>query len=193
MQDSARVQYSAVFLDGVSRRIWLTHLQLRPGIEPVLGTGRTGGSMGRKGFSMIEMIVVVILIGLIASIGFPRLQDGLEKQNVRSAKALVATLAATARGAAIQRGCSATLNITVDSVWVTACGVNPPAASVQVGTKKLVGDEFSVTLNSSGGSVVYDPRGISTVFQATTVRIIGPRSEEHTSELQSHLNLVCRL
>src|SRR6266550_3918217 len=106
--------------------------------------------MGRKGFSMIEMVVVIILIGLIASI------------------------AATARGAAIQRGCSATLNITVDSVWVTACGVNPPAASVSVGTKKLVGDEFNVTLNSTGGSVVYDPRGITTQFQTTTIRVIGP-------------------
>ena len=61
---------------------------------------------------------------------------------------------------------------------MTACGVNPPAASVQVGTKKLVGDEFSVTLNSSGGSVVYDPRGISTVCQATTVRIIGPNFQD---------------
>ena len=130
--------------------------------------------MGRKGFSMIEMVVVITLVGLIASIGFPRLRDGLEKQNVRSAKALIATLAATARGAAIQRGCSATLNLTVDSVWVTACGVNPPAASVQVGTKKLVGDEFSVTLDATAASVVYDPRGISTQFQATTVRVIGP-------------------
>jgi hypothetical protein len=83
-------------------------------------------------------------------------------------------LAATARGAASQRGCSATLNLTVDSIWVTACGVNPPAASVQVGTKKLVGDEFSVTLNATAASVVYDPRGISTQFQATTVRVIGP-------------------
>jgi len=130
--------------------------------------------MGRKGFSTIEMIIVVILIGLIASIGFPRLRDGLEKQNVRSAKALIATLAATARGAAIQRGCSATLNMTVDSIWVTACGVNPPAASVQVGTKKLVGDEFSVTLNPSAASVVYDPRGITTQFQTTTIGVIGP-------------------
>ena len=129
--------------------------------------------MGRKGFSTIEMIIVVILIGVIASIGFPRLRDGLEKQNIRSAKALIATLAATARGAAVQRGCSATLNLSEDSVWVTACGVNPPAALVQVGTKKLVGDEFNVTLSSTGGSVVYDPRGIATVFQATTVRVIG--------------------
>ena len=130
--------------------------------------------MGRKGFSTIEMIIVVILIGIIASIGFPRLRDGLEKQNVRSAKALIATLAATARGAAIQRGCSATLNMTVDSIWVTACGVNPPAASVQVGTKKLVGDEFSVTLNPSAATVVYDPRGITTQFQTTTIQVIGP-------------------
>jgi prepilin-type N-terminal cleavage/methylation domain-containing protein len=131
--------------------------------------------MGRKGFSMIEMLVVVILIGIIATIGFPRLRDGLEKQNVRSAKALIATLAATARGAAIQRGCSATLNLTVDSIWVSACGVNPPAASVQVGTKKLVGDDFSVTLSSTAASVVYDPRGISTVFQPTTVYVTGPQ------------------
>jgi len=130
--------------------------------------------MGRKGFSTIEMIIVVILIGIIASIGFPRLRDGLEKQNIRSAKALIATLAATARGAAIQRGCSATLNLSVDSIWVSACGVNPPAASVQVGTKKLVGDEFSVTLSATAASVVYDPRGISTVFAPTTVRVTGP-------------------
>ena len=89
--------------------------------------------MRRNGFTTIEMIIVVILIGVIAAIGFPRLRDGLEKQNVRSSKALIATLAATARGAAIQRGCAATLNMTTDSIWVTACGVNPPSANVQVG------------------------------------------------------------
>jgi prepilin-type N-terminal cleavage/methylation domain-containing protein len=131
--------------------------------------------MSRRGFSTIEMIIVVILIGLIASIGFPRLRRGLEKQNVRSAKALIATLAATARGTAVQRGCSATLNLTVDSIWVSACGVNPPAASVQVGTKKVVGSEFSVTLVPTRASVIYDPRGIATVFQPTTIRVIGPR------------------
>src|SRR5437867_8854221 len=128
--------------------------------------------MGRKGFSTIELITVIILIGVIASIGLPRLRDGLEKQNVRSAKALIATLAATARGTAVQRGCSATLNMTVDSVWVTACGVNPPAAVVQIGTKKLVGEEFGVTLAPSAATVVYDPRGIATAFQNTSIQII---------------------
>src|SRR5260370_26103982 len=35
-----------------------------------------------------------------------------------------------------------------------------------------------------------DQRGIQTAFNLARTRI---RSEEHTSELQSHLNLVCRL
>src|SRR6266540_2638578 len=129
--------------------------------------------MSRRGFSLIEMMFVFVLAGVIMAIGFPRLRNSLEKQNIRSSKALLATLAATARSTAVQRGCSATLNMTADSVWVTACGVNPPAASVQIGTKKLVGSEFGVTLAPSAASVVYDPRGIATVFQSTSIRIIG--------------------
>ena len=129
--------------------------------------------MGRKGFSLIEMMFVFVLAGVIMAIGFPRLKDGLEKQNIRSSKALLTTLVATARGTAVQRGCNATLNMTADSVWVTACGVNPPAASVTVGTKKLVGSEFSVTLVPSAASIVYDPRGLWTSFATTSVRIVG--------------------
>src|SRR5256884_7343414 len=34
--------------------------------------------------------------------------------------------------------------------------------------------------------------GVRLIFQADAVRV-GPRSEEHTSELQSRLHLVCRL
>src|SRR5437588_5789772 len=45
---------------------------------------------------------------------------------------------------------------------------------------------------TGGGTVVarydYDPYGRSTTVLGTT-----PRSEEHTSELQSHSDLVCRL
>ena len=68
--------------------------------------------------------------------------------------------------------------MTVDSAWVTACGVNPPAANVQVGTKKLIGDDFGVTLNPSAATIVYDPRGIATVFQTTTVQVIGPHNQD---------------
>ena len=131
--------------------------------------------MGRTGFSTIEMIIVVVLIGIIAAIGWPRLRRGYEKQQVRSAKALIATLTATARSTAVQRGCNATLNLSSDSIWVTACGVNPPAASVRVGTKKVVGSEFGVVLSATQPTLVYDPRGLATVYARTTIRVIGPR------------------
>lgn len=127
----------------------------------------------RKGFTFIEILMVMIIIGVIAAFGIPRLRNSLEKQNVRSAKALLATLVATARGVAVSRGCPATLNLTVDSAWVTACGVSPPATSVQVGTKKLIGDDFSVKLSPSVSTLVYDPRGIATAATAVTVQVLG--------------------
>jgi prepilin-type N-terminal cleavage/methylation domain-containing protein len=129
--------------------------------------------MRNRGFTAIEILMVMIIIGVLAAFGIPRLRNSLEKQNVRSAKALFATLVATARGVAISRGCPATLTMTVDSAWVTACGVSPPAASVQVGTKKLIGDDFNVKLGPSVSSLIYDPRGISTAYQVVTVQVIG--------------------
>ena len=129
--------------------------------------------MNRRGFTFVEMMTVIVLVGIIAALGVPRLRGSLEKQNVRSAKAAVGTLVATARSVAVQRGCPATLNMNADSVWVTACGVNPPAASVTVGTKKLVASQFGVRLSPTAGTITYDPRGISTVFQTTTVHVIG--------------------
>src|SRR5258706_13379402 len=102
--------------------------------------------MGRKGFSLIEMMFVFVLAGVIMAIGFPRLRNRLEKQNVRSSKALLATLVETARSTALQRGCAATLNMTVDREWVTARRANPPAATVQLGPQKPVGAEVCATL-----------------------------------------------
>ena len=136
--------------------------------------------MGRKGFSTIEMIIVVILVGVIASIGFPRLSRGLEKQNIRSAKALVATMVATARGTAVQRGCISMLNFAPDSLWVTSCGLtgNPPPLVVLVGTAKQVRSDYNITLSASQATITYDPRGMRLQFQPTTVRVIGPHYQD---------------
>ena len=77
--------------------------------------------MQRSGFTTIEMVIVVVLIGLIAAIGFPKIRQSLDKANVRSARAAVGTLAAMARSAAIQRGCPGVIHFlaTNATVWVT--------------------------------------------------------------------------
>src|SRR4029077_19441343 len=78
--------------------------------------------MRSSGFTTIEMVIVVVLIGIIAMIGFPTISKTLDKTNVRSARDAVGTLAGTARAAAIQRGCRSVLHFASNTVWVTtAC------------------------------------------------------------------------
>ena len=116
--------------------------------------------MKRPGFTTIEMVIVVVLIGIIAAIGFPKIRRSLDKANVRSARAAVGTLAATARAAAIQRGCPGVIHFvaTNATVWVTT---NCPTKVDTVSGVQQLATRFNVTLTASRDSVRYDPRGLS--------------------------------
>ena len=127
--------------------------------------------MQRSGFTTIEMVIVVVLIGIIAAIGFPKIRQSLDKANVRSARAAVGTLAATARSAAIQRGVIHFL-ATNATVWVTT---NCPTKVDTVSGVQQLGARFKVTLVATRDSVRYDPRGLSldNLTTNTVVRLAG--------------------
>src|SRR5207237_2863023 len=111
--------------------------------------------MKRSGFTTIEMVIVVVLIGLIAAIGFPKIRQTLDKTNVRSARAAVGTLAAMARSAAIQRGFPGVIHFlaTNATVWVTtSCEATVDTVS---GVEQLPA-RFKVALVASRGAVRYD-------------------------------------
>src|SRR5438034_10676685 len=96
------------------------------------------------------MVIVVVLIGIIAMIGFPKISKTLDKTNVRSARDALGTLAGTARAAAIQRGCRSVLHFTVNTVWVTtAC---PTSVDTISGVQDLY-VRFKVTMSASRDSV----------------------------------------
>ena len=116
--------------------------------------------MTRSGFSMIEMAIVLALIGIIALIGFPKIRQTLDKTNVRSARTAVSTMVATARQAAIQRGCVGVVHFasTNGTVWVTtSC---PTKVDTVSGVQQL-GTRFGVGLVPTRDSLRYDPRGLS--------------------------------
>ena len=116
--------------------------------------------MRRLGFTTIEMIIVVAIIGIITLIGFPKIRQTLDKTNLRSARDAVGTLAGTARAAAIQRGCRSALHFAAatNAVWVTTgC---PTKVDTLSGVQDLKA-RFRVTLTASRDSVQYDPRGLS--------------------------------
>jgi prepilin-type N-terminal cleavage/methylation domain-containing protein len=149
--------------------------------------------MRRSGFTTIEMVIVVVLIGLIAMIGFPKISKMLDKTNVRSARDAVGTLAGTARAAAIQRGCRSALHFTASpsTVWVTtAC---PAKVDTVSGVQDLYA-RFKVTLSASRDSVQYDPRGLSMdgFNSNTVVRLTGSNTTNQDSVMINPIGKVVR-
>jgi prepilin-type N-terminal cleavage/methylation domain-containing protein len=141
--------------------------------------------MSRTGFTTIEMVIVVVIIGIIAAMGFPTIRRSLDKVNVRSARDALGTEAAIARSAAIQRGCRGVLHFTSGAnatVWVTTqCGAKVDTVA---GVEKL-SSRFNVTLTATRDSVQYDPRGLSLDNAVTLVRIDGKAGFKDSVQINS--------
>ena len=67
--------------------------------------------MNRSGFTIIELIIVISVLATLMLLGYPTLAGTLEKQNVRSARDVVAQMHSRARQNAISRGTRTTLRL----------------------------------------------------------------------------------
>ena len=120
--------------------------------------------MRTRGFTFIEVLIVMVLIGIIAALGIPRIRDAIQKNNVRSARAAIGTLVAKARAGAVQRGCKSAIHFTSGSggtVWITACKVSNSALTDTLGGIEQLAARYSVTLTAGADSVTFMPNGVS--------------------------------
>ncbi len=130
--------------------------------------------MRNAGFTFVEILIVMIIMGIIAVLGIPRVKDAMEKSNVRAARVTFSTYVTMARASAVQRGCTATLNMTAGAsgtVWVTACPrLRPGAGTVDtLGNVEQLAARYAITLSPSNASVRYSPRGLNQDNSTTTV------------------------
>ena len=135
--------------------------------------------MSRRGFTLLEVMLVIVIIGVIAMVGFPKIKNAIQKTNVRSARVATSTYVATARQAAIQRGCRGVVHFTAGAtgtVWVTVCPRMTTAGSGTIDTLGVVnklGKMYNVTLSQTRDSVEFDPRGLSLTGVQSSVTFAG--------------------
>jgi prepilin-type N-terminal cleavage/methylation domain-containing protein len=136
--------------------------------------------MTRRGFTILELLVVMIMIGVLMGLAIPRLMDAFAGNNKRAARSALVTLVAKARGTAVARGCRSAVHFTSGSngsAWVTVCKVTGTGIDT-LGGVDPVAARFNVTITASRDSVTYAPSGISFDGLSTTLRVISSQGQD---------------
>lgn len=123
--------------------------------------------MNRRGFTLVEVVMVIALIGVVVLIAFPRIGRGLDRQSVRSARAALTTMHAKARATAIQRGRAVALVRSGNQVLIVS--THPVTGAVDTVDRRDLLVNYGVALNSSRDTLVFDPRGLGTEPTPTAV------------------------
>jgi len=116
---------------------------------------------GARGFTVIEMLIVVVLLGLLTAMAYPRMSGVRNSAGLRAARVQFAASLATARAAAVRWGPPAQLKRIGNSIQVRA-DTGGTGSFVSLGLPVPLDSQFSVTLSATVDSVVFGPRGLAT-------------------------------
>lgn len=141
----------------------------------------------RHGFTLIETLIVLGVVGVLFAIGFPTIRTAMIKANVRSARSSVITLYNQSRARAIREGRSVTLRFTSTSAWATASPRRSGGAGDcdTVGTTRQLANAYGVTVTATPDSFRIDPRGLGIQPSTSGTTILLARSGAQDSVLIS--------
>ncbi len=140
----------------------------------------------RLGFTLVELMIAVVLMGIIAAIGAPKLASIRDKASVRSATQQVGAYVATTRAAAIRRGMRANFKTKGDTMWIE---IQQPGAPEVIAPRIPLSATFNVGMTSTTDSIVFDARGFA-VNLAGTQKFVVTRSSASDSICVTRLGMV---
>jgi len=124
------------------------------------------------GFTVLELLTVVLIIGAMLAVAIPYLSKQTGKTSARGAADAVAALHAAARMGAIQRGRTASLVIPTgtNKALVVANKVTSSGLDTLGKVVDLAG-QFGVTVTSTSDTISFSPRGIGNMSSSVTIII----------------------
>jgi prepilin-type N-terminal cleavage/methylation domain-containing protein len=115
----------------------------------------------RSGFTLLELLIVIIVIGLLSGFAYPRLRGSTTGLSVRSARQQTTELLVIARAAAVQNGSEARF---IRAGNVVRAVVDSNGTFVTLSVRDLY-TEHGVTVAVGGAAprdtVRFDPRGLA--------------------------------
>jgi prepilin-type N-terminal cleavage/methylation domain-containing protein len=120
----------------------------------------------RDGFTLVETLIVVVILGLIVLIGFPKMNSALVQNDLRGARTTMVNLLATARAASVQSNRLTWIKFEGNKAYVLARPRQVFLAGSDADTVGVVQDlsqqykvTVATTLPSTVDSIQFDPRG----------------------------------
>jgi prepilin-type N-terminal cleavage/methylation domain-containing protein len=140
----------------------------------------------RKGFTLIEIITVVVIMGVVMMMALPKYGNMNDRNQMRSAKDGLAARISAARAAAVASGKPATFALVGDTMRVT---LRSNGVTETKGADVNLYRQFGVALTSGDASVVFDGRGMA---NQAAIKIKFTRGSLNDSLCVSKLGLINR-
>ncbi len=145
----------------------------------------------QNGYSVLELLVVFVIVGLLALMAYPSVRRGLRGNSVRGARTTVVALYAKARASAVHRNRTTALRFSGNSAYVTA-DIGGGVLDTLGGVEDLHG-QFGVSVSASDSVLWIDARGLGMGSGTSTTTIALTRdSEADTVEISGFGRVVAQ-